>query len=113
MLTAAMGLLSDFFATMNRPCTTSQSRIVCIHASLLGMAPLRMSALNCSMIHARRVFSACISSASVLCRCDRRGEDWTIPMISGVQIGTGENGRRKRKARIRTRRKQKALRRPA
>lgn len=62
---------SDFFAMMNSPWTASQSRIVCIHASLLGIAPLRMSALSWSMTHARRVFKAWMS-ASALCRHENR-----------------------------------------
>lgn len=65
--TAEIELFSDFFAMMKRPWTASQSRIVCIHVSLLGTAPLRTSALSWSIIHARRVFTPWIS-ASALCR---------------------------------------------
>ena len=65
-LTAAIVLFSDFFAMMKRPWTASQSRIVCIHASLLGTAPLRTSALSCSMTHARRVFTAWTSASALM-----------------------------------------------
>ena len=52
---------------MKSPWVASQSRIVCIHESLLGTAPLRTSALSWSIIQARRVFTAW-TSASALCR---------------------------------------------
>jgi hypothetical protein len=45
-------LLVDVFLMTNRPLTINQSNIDWIHSSLLGIAPLWISAASCSIVHA-------------------------------------------------------------
>jgi hypothetical protein len=84
--TARYKVFSDFLLTAKRPLMMNQSKIDCIHSSLFGIAPLRMRAASCSVIHLLLVVTDWTSVLNVIIRNERIKNDGNIQRCALVLV---------------------------